>query len=536
MYDLEQMKGLVAKGKVSRRDFIQFALASGVTLAAAQAMFVTAARAEPQYGGHLRMGLAHGSATDSLDPIYYPDTFTQVGFWGILSNSLTMVDSKGELIPDLAGEIEPSDGAKTWAFRLRPGLTFHNGKDVVADDVLASFAHHMSEESESPMKSVLSAVSDIKADGPDLVIFTLNEGNADFPYLVSDYKVPIMPAREDGKVDWESGIRTGAFSLESFEPGVNAKFVKNPNYHWDGRPYVDSCEILALPDVTTRTNALTTGEIDWMARCDLKTLSLLERDSNLVINEVTGYGHYTLPMLGDVAPFDDPNVRLAIMYAIDRDEIVQKIFLGHATPGNDNPIPPPPSIKFAVDPEPRHSYDPEKAKWHLEQAGLTSLQVDLSVSDAAFDGAVDCAVLIKESAAKCGIDVNVIREPADGYWSNVWGVKGWSASYWSGRPTCDWMFSTAYAGNSSWNETHFKNARFDELLVLARAELDQDKRAEMYAEMQQLIHDDSGEVVLVFNSFVSANRVGLAHDEIAGNWEVDGLRLAERWWFAEPQA
>lgn len=529
MYDINELKKLAAKGKMSRRDFVQMAVATGVTVGMAETMFTTAQAQEPKSGGHLRMGLAHGHTNDSLDPAYYPDTSTQVMFWGNLSNSLTQVDEAGEIVMDLVESIDTSDN-QTWSFTLREGVTFHNGKDLTPEDVLASYHHFMKEDSESPMKSILADVTEIKADGPNKVVFVLNGANADFPYLVSDYKAPIMPVGEDGTADWQSGIRTGAFKLESWEPGIVGRFVRNENYHFDGRPYVDSCEVRALTDVTARTNALTTGEIDWMARPDLKTLDLLARNPDIEITEVAGYAHYVLPMLMDVEPFTDNNIRTALKYCIDREEIVEKIFLGHAIVGNDNPIPS--SVKFAIDPEPRHSYNPDKAREYLAKAGVDSLTVDLHVANTAFDGAIDAGQLIRESAAKCGITVNVVREPDDGYWTNVWGVKGWSASYWSGRPTQDWMFSTAYLGGASWNETHQAIPRFDELLFAARAETDQDKRAAMYAEMQQIVHDDGGVVVLVFNTMVAASSKKLGHGEIAGNWEVDGLRLAEKWWFA----
>jgi peptide/nickel transport system substrate-binding protein len=94
------------------------------------------------------------------------------------------------------------------------------------------------------------------------------------------------------------------------------------------------------------------------------------------------------------------------------------------------------------------------------------------------------------------------------------------------------MFTTAYAADAAWNESHWKNPRFNELLISARAEADENARAKSYAEMQQLAHDDGGTIVLVFNNLVSAHSKKLAHGAIAPNWEVDGLRLAERWWFA----
>src|SRR4029077_20824302 len=111
-------------------------------------------------------------------------------------------------------------------------------------------------------------------------------------------------------------------------------------------------------------------------------LNLLQRNPNITINEVTGYGHYVFPMDTTVKPFDNVDVRLALKYAINREEIAKKVFLGHAVPGNDNPIAK--SVKFAVDPKPDFTYNPDKAKFHLKKAGLSSLKVDLSVADAAF--------------------------------------------------------------------------------------------------------------------------------------------------------
>lgn len=529
MSELEYWKSRLAGGKVSRREFIGRAAALGLTTALATTLASRIAGAEPKKGGTAKFGLAHGATTDSLDPGTWPDTFTQTAFWGSTCNGLTDIDTKGNIVGDLAESMEPAKGAAEWIFKLRKGVTFHNGKDLTSADVIASFNHHRNPDSKSAVKSVLASITDIQADGPGTVIFTLKDASADFPYLTSDYHIPILPAKEDGSLDWQSGIGTGAFILEKFEPGVSAKEKRNPNYHKTGLPYFDAVEFLALTDVTARTNALTTGEVQFIGRCDLKTLNLLQRNKELEIDEVTGYGHYVMPMDTTQKPFDDVNVRAALKFALDREEIVKKIFLGHAHIGNDNPIAP--AIKFAIDPKPPHGYDIDKAKFYLKKAGLSSLKVDLSVADAAFDGAVDAGVLYKNSAAKAGIDINVVREPNDGYWDNVWLKKGWCASYWSGRPTCDWMFSTAYAKGAAWNETHWDDDKFNQLLLAARGETDDGKRATMYAEMQQIVHDDGGEVVLVFNNYVTAHTTKVAHNALASNWENDGLRLAERWWF-----
>lgn len=528
MADIDRLKSLAKSGKLSRREFIVGALSAGIAVPVAEGMFMSIARAEPKKGGLFRMATPHGATTDTLDPGLYTDTMIQFVGWGSSSNSLTVVDAKGNILPDLAESYEPSEGASKWMFKIRKGTTFHNGKDVTADDVVASFRHHLKEGTKSAAKSLLESVKDIKADDKSTVVFTLNGGNADFPYIASDYHIPIMPAKENGDADWESGIRTGAYTIEKLEPGVRAKLKRAPNYY--GNAWFDELEVTTIADHAARQSALLTGAVDHIIRPDLKTLGLLQQNPEFTISELTGFGHYTFPMLVDVAPFDNVDVRLALKYAMDREEIVKKIFLGHASAGNDNPISP--AVKFATNPEPIHTFDPEKAKFHLKKAGLSNLKVDINLSDAAFNGCVDAGVLYQASAAKCGIDINVVREAADGYWDNVWLKKPWCASYWSGRPTCDWMFTTVYAKGANWNETRWANERFNELLVQARAETDDAKRSTMYTEMQQLVHDDCGQLVIVFNNIVEASAKKLAHGDIAANWELDGLRIGERWWFA----
>ena len=132
-----------------------------------------------------------------------------------------------------------------------------------------------------------------------------------------------------------------------------------------------------------------------------------------------------------------------------------------------------------------------------------------------------------------GINVEVVREPDDGYWSNVWMKKPFSACYWSGRPTENMMFSTVYASDAAWNDTHWKNARFNELLKMGRVETDTAKRRTIYVEMQRIVHNDGGTVLPLFLSdvFATTDKVGLP-DVIGGNWELDGCKAAERWWFA----
>ncbi len=514
----------------SRRDFVQTAVVAGASLGAAELMYSSVARAQPRKGGTFKMAISHGATTDSMDPGLYPDPFTGIALWGALSNSLTEVDAKGSVIPDLAESFEPSASASKWIFKLRKGVQFHNGKTVTSADVVASLQHHRGETSKSAAKTLLAPIKTMKADGPETIVFELDGGNADFPYYLSDSHLPIMPAKDDGTADWQSGIRTGAYVLEKFEPGVSAELNRNPNYFKPDRGWFDRVECLSIKDVTARSNALISGEVHYMDRCDLKTLDLLKQNSGIVVTEQTGYGHYVFVMNVTAPPFDNRDLRLAIKHSLDRQQIVETVFLGHGTVGNDNPIAP--TVKFAVDPQPRHSYDPDRVRSLLRKAGMENVEINLSVADAAFTGAVDSALLWEQHAQAAGLNLKVIREPDDGYWDNVWKKKPFVAAFWSGRPSCDWMFTSAYAAEAAWNETYWKNPRFNTLLVEARSETDDGKRAAMYAEMQQLVHDDGGLVNLVFNSYVDAHATTLGHGAIASNWQSDGLKIAERWWFS----
>jgi len=258
---------------------------------------------------------------------------------------------------------------------------------------------------------------------------------------------------------------------------------------------------------------------------------LLDRRPGINVEEVVGTQHYTLPMNTTVAPFDDNNIRLALKHAIDREAIVKTVLRGHGKVGNDHPIAP--SNQFYSADLPQLEYDPDKAKHYLKKAGHTSFKVNLSSSDAAFPGAVDTAILYKEHAKACGIDINVIREPSDGYWTDVWMKKPWSMCFWSGRPTEDWAFSLAYADDAHWNDTFWKNDRFNKLLREARTETDQNKRREMYYEMQKILRDEGGVIIPMFANHVWAVSEKIQHDEkVAANQSLDGARCAERWWFA----
>jgi len=518
----------VSFGRLNRRQAI---VGSAAAFGAGLSLPAFGQSSTPKKGGFFRLGMVGANTNDSHDPATWGTSgVINTGLWGAVYNNLTEVGPDGKLVPELAETIEPSPDARTWVFKLRQGVTFHNGKTLDSGDVVASFDHHRGKESKSAAKGIVDQITDIKADGADKVVFTLAQGNADFPYMCTDYHLVIGPAA-NGKIDWEPAIGTGGYVFVAHERGISMTLKRNANYWKAGRAHFDDVKILGIADVAARMNALITGEVDAIARVDIKTLAMLKRNPDVVINEVTGTQHFTMPMFTDVTPFNNKDVRLALKYAIDREAMVSKILLGHGRPGLDSPITPA-NRYFSSELKPR-PYDPEKAKFHLKQAGLSELKVDLSAADAAFNGAVDMALLYREQALKAGIDINVVREADDGYWSNVWLKKPFVMCFWAGRPTEDWMFSQVYAAGADWNDTHWNNAHFNELLVRARAELDEGKRAQMYGEMQALVSDDGGAIIPAYANFVDATSTKIGHDaQLGSNFELDGWKCIERWWMA----
>jgi peptide/nickel transport system substrate-binding protein len=510
---------------LSRREMIAAAVAT-----AALPLFGSPASAEPKRGGFMRVGTNDGSQTDTLDPTTWPGSFTGGAFGGSMCNNLTEILPDRSVAGDLAESFENANQSKRWVFKLRKGVTFHNGRSLTARDVVASMTHHIGPNTKSPAKVIFAQLESVKAEDDLTVAFNLTGSNPDFPYMLSDYHLPIMPAKDDGTLDISKPVGTGPFVLEHWVPGSPAKFKRNPNYHKSNKPYFDEVEFLPIPDVVARTNALLTGEVQFINNLDIKTLAMLRRNRNIRVNSTPSLRHFAFDMNTQVAPFDNPDVRLALKYAIDREEILDKVFFGNASIGNDNNVAK--SLKFSTETPPQYKYDVEKAKEHLKRAGLTTVTVDLSVSDAAFPGAVTAALLFKDQAARAGITVNVVREPDDGYWSKIWRQKNFVGVDWYGRPTVDWLFSTTLAKGAAWNDTKFDNARFNVLLEQGRVETDEGKRAEIYREMQQILHDEGGMIVVAFASYLDGCSTKIASGEIGGVYPMDNFKLTERWWMA----
>jgi peptide/nickel transport system substrate-binding protein len=515
------------RGRLSRRQFMEGALVFGLTIPAATSMWSTqVAAATPKKGGTFRAGVNDANTTDNLDPGLSSGLF-MIQMNHVFRSFLTEITPENKVGPDAAESWDVSPDAKEWRFKLHPGQQFHNGKPLTAADAAASLNFHRGADSKSGGKGLLVDVDEVKADGNETVVVKMKLGTADLPYILADYHLTILPSDGEGKVDWASGIGSGPYKLDSFEPGVAAKFSRYANYH--RTTYFDAVHMVGLNDTNARVNGVVTGELDAISDVDLKTLNMLKRKSDLIVDEVPSGQVISMDMDCRTAPLDNVDVRQALKWAFPREEVLQKIVLGHGTVGNDQPIAP--MIPFAAKLEQR-VYDPDKAKFHLKKAGMEKLPVTLSASDAAYNGAVDMCEIYVQRAAAAGININVVREPADGYWAKVWQHRPFFCDNNGQRGTPDMMFSTFYRDGAPWNPTKWHDDRFQKLLLEAKGELDDKKRAAMYQEMQQLCRDEGGTIVAFFTNLLTARRSNVMHgDHLSSEWQLDGGRAYQRWWF-----
>ena len=498
---LTELRAKVASGLMTRREFISRAAALGVTAAVANSMLASEASAAPVAGGTFRMGVQGGESTNTQDPASWSsDVPIAIGqLWG---ETLVEVNADGSLEGLVAESWEGSADAKTWTFKIRQGCTFSTGAQVTAEDVMKTMERHTNEDSKSGALGIVQGIESMSADG-DTFAVVLGIGNADLPYLMADYHLMIQPG--GGFDDPTAAIGTGAYVMESFEPGVRATATRRDDY-WGGdqtqTAHYDRVEVIVLNDATARTAALQSGQVDVINRVEPKIAKLLDRAPNLSVQNVSGRGHYVFIAHIDTAPFDNNDLRLALKYALNRQEMVDKILQGYGGIGNDMPINA--SYPLFDDTIPQREFSLEKAAEHYKKSGHDGSPIILRTADGAFPGAVDAAALFQQSAQAAGIPLEIKREPNDGYWSEVWNVQPFCCSYWGGRPVQDQMYATAYLSTADWNDTRWKRDDFDAMLLEARAELDEAKRKDIYSKMGRLLNEEGGLILPMFNDFIDA--------------------------------
>ena len=298
-------------------------------------------------------------------------------------------------------------------------------------------------------------------------------------------------------------ISIGAFLVKEMKVGERTELVRNPDY-WGEPAHVDEIQLDVVTDINARMNAVMAGKYDIAEAVDNKLIDLLKNAPGVELVASKSSQHTNLAMMCDRAPTDNLDLRMAMKYLIPRQKIVDNVFKGYGQVGNDHQVAP--TDPFYCADIPQREYDVDKAKFHLKKAGMEGITIDLHTSDQATNNSEAIALLCKEGAKPAGLNYNVVVVPPGSYWTTAWMQQPFVVSGWNARPTADLMLSIANKSDGGWNETQWKNERFDKLLAEARGELDTAKRKEMYCEMQRMLHADGGVGMMAFYHLIDARR------------------------------
>lgn len=519
----QRLLGALQRG-ATRRDILAMLAAGGMQamLAGGLAGTALAVHAQtPRRGGRIRVAGATAAATDTLDPAKQSNQ-TDYSRGLMLYNGLTALDASLTPQPALAESFTTQD-AKTWVFTLRKGVTFHDGKALAPADVVYSLMRHKDAATASKAKALADQIDSVKASGPNQVTVTLSSPNADLPVILGTFHFHIV---KDGTTDFNAGIGTGPYKLKEFKPGVRSLVVRNDAYWKPGKPYLDEIEFVGIGDEGARVNALLSGGMDLVGVVNPRSVARIKGTPGFEIF-TTQSGQYTdLVMRRDTGPGANPDFVLAMKSLFDREQLKKTVALGYAVVGNDQPIDPTNRFHFAG--LPQRAFDPEKAKFHLKKAGITG-SVPVVTSPAALYS-VEIALVMQQAAQRIGLNLDVKRMPADGYWSNHWLNSPVGFGNVNPRPSADVLLTQFFKSDAPWNESRWKSPKFDELLLAARAETDAAKRKQLYADMQTMIHADAGIGIPLFLTSIDAHSSklkGLSPIPLGG---MMGYQFAEHVW------
>ncbi|HAF42232.1 MAG TPA: ABC transporter substrate-binding protein [Sphingobium sp.] len=505
---------------LSRRGLIGAGLGLGAGLLLPDAAL---AASKPRRGGRIRVAGLSSSTADTLDPAKGALSTDYVRHY-MLYSGLTVMGADLIARPALAERIV-SDDQIVWHVRLRRGVTFHDGATLTSQDVVWSLLRHKDAAIGSKMATIAEQFAQVKAAGPLDVVIRLTGPNADLPAILAQSHFLILRA---GTKDFRTANGTGPYMVTQFRPGVRTLVRRNPDYWKPGKAWLDEIELIGIPDEVSRVNALLSGDVHLVIAINPRSTrrvmasrrhGLLETQSGLYTN---------LIMRQDQQPTGNPHFVAAMKYLFDRPLIKRALYRGYATIANDHPIPPfHPYYRTDL---PQRALDLDKARWHLQRAGLTGVRLPVYASPAA-DGSVDMASILQEYGARVGLKLAVNRVPGDGYWSTHWMKHPMGFGNTNPRPTADLLFSLFYKSDAPWNESGWNNPRFDRLLLEARGEADQGRRKQLYGEMQELAYHHCGTSIPVFISLLDGydRRLKGLHSVPLGG--LMGYQFAEHiWW------
>ncbi len=435
------------------------------------------------------------------------------------------IDADNEIQPRLATDWTESDDGLTYTFTLAEGVTFHDGSEFTAQDVVWTYDRLRNTEG-LPTEDLYRNIESIEATGDLEVTFTLAETNPFFLYDLSDNHALII---RDGTEDAGDFNGTGPFRVTDYQPENRLMMEANENYFVEGQPALDAVEIIFFNELTTAADALQGGQIDLVMGLSPDLYDNLRARSGLAGQHVDTNQFAAIRLRTDMPPGDDPAVMLALRTATNRGALFELVQQGYGAIGRDTPIGPIFEDYYTEEHE-LPDGDPEAARRILEDAGYPDgVELELNLLDTL--NYSDIAVVLQSQWAEAGINmtVNIMPESiyyGEGRWLDVpLGMTGWGH-----RPYPQFYLDVMLACDAIWNETRFCDPEFDELIATAGSSLDEDERIEAYHEMQRILIEEGPFIVPFFfaeHAVINESFEGFQLHPFSGRSDLRPVRFPE---------
>ncbi len=449
-------------------------------------------------GGNLKLGLTGGSSSDTLDP-HKSLTYVDTSRLQSLYQPLVQLDARAQVEYVLAESITPHQGSLSeWVIRLRPGVTFHDGKDFTASDVLFTFQRVFSNGFTGKFGLGPIDLAHTKALDAHTVLVQLTKPFSSFAEQLAAFWYNLYIAPEGFSP--AKPVGTGAFVYQSFTPGQRSVFTRNPHYWKSGLPHVDTLTIIDFSDNTTLQDALSTGVIQGAGALDGPQIASLATSSG--IKTVVSHSGEIVPftMRVDQAPFNDVNVRQAMRLLVDRPQLIDSALDGYGVVAND--------LFSPYDPDFDHSLvrpaqgDIQQAKFLLKKAGQDGLTVTLTTSAVA-TGTVAMATVLAAQAKAAGVTVKLSNVPAGTFFGPDYLKWSFSQDYYNYYPYLAQVAESMLKA-SPFNETHTNNPHYTNLYNQANATASPALRKEIITEMQNFDFNEGGYIIPAYIDVLDA--------------------------------
>jgi peptide/nickel transport system substrate-binding protein len=515
------LRGIAATGAVAGAGGLLAACggSSGSTSPAA-----AASTKAPRPGGNLKVGLAGGSSFDTVDP-HQGLTYLDTGRFEALYQPLVKLDKQAKVEYVLAESITPHNKSLSeWVIRVRPGVTFNNGKPLTAQDVVFTInriAHGLKGVPFSGLSFLGPIdVKGVKAVDKMTVLVPMKRPFGSFVDSLAGawYYLYIVPTG----FTVHAPVGTGPFVYQSFTAGERSVFIKNKNYWKPGLPYLDTLTMIDFSDNAAVQDALVTNTIQAAGQLDPPQLAALANTSGVraVASRTGQFKPFTMRV--DQRPFSDPDVRQAMRLMVDRQQLINSALDGYGVIASD--VFAPYDINF--DASLHRQQDIPQAKFLLKKAGQENLTVQLTTSAIA-TGTVAMATVLAEQAKAAGVTINLRTVDPGVFFGSNYLQWNFSQDYYSYAPYLSQVSQSFLGDVAPFNETHTNNAHYTSLYWEANATADEAKVKQILYEMQQFDFTEGAYIIPTFMDTLDAYSDKLAGyttskvGESLSNWDFE---------------